>query len=90
MASPSSSLNLLQFDLRAIELIEHVFVHRIHEGADAGSLGSPLFPDLDPHIRAGCAESCTVVDLINALVEALAGFRDLKFYSHWQFPQRGF
>ena len=68
------SSNSLQLDLGAIELVDHAFVHRIHKGTDAGGPGRALLPDLDPYVRACGAEARVVIDLINALVQAPAGF----------------
>ena len=45
-------------------------MHGIHQGADAGSPGRALFPDLDPHIRTRRAEAGIVVDLVDSFGQA--------------------
>jgi hypothetical protein len=80
---PSNSLDL---QLSPIELIEHTFVHCIHQSADAGRLGGALFPNLYPHVGARRAEACVVVNLVCAFVQPLAGFGDHQFYLHRSFP----
>jgi hypothetical protein len=52
--------------LGPIELIDHAFMHRIHESADARRLGVALLPDFHPHIGARLAKTGIVVDLIDA------------------------
>ena len=79
LAASALASNLMQPDFGSIEIIEHAFVHRIHESADTGSVGRTLLPNLNPHVCACLAEACVVVDLVNALMQALASFVTSSF-----------
>src|SRR6516225_3175541 len=75
---------LLSLNLGPIELIDHAFVHRIHESADACRLGVALLSDVYPDVGTRLAKARTVVDLIGAFMQLFARFYNLKFHSHRQ------
>jgi hypothetical protein len=79
-AAPTS--NPFQPDLGAVKLVKNAFVHGIHQGADAGSPGRALFPDLDPHIRTRRPEAGIIIDLVDAFGQAVAALYQLKLHFH--------
>jgi hypothetical protein len=40
-----------QLNGNAVEFADNAFVHRVHQGVDAGGLGHTIFADLRPNVR---------------------------------------
>ena len=66
--------NLLETNLGAVQLLEHVLVQHFHERANAGGLLQPAVLQLRPDVGERSSEAFCVGDLMHALIEGDPSF----------------
>ena len=62
--------HLLETNLRAVQLLEHVVVEHFHQRANAGGLLQPAILQLCPDVGERSSETLCVGDLMHALIES--------------------